>query len=149
MEIFTVHRRLEGSAGGSVYDRASRHRAGRALVRLLQDPLDGPVLVKEGFAWWAALFGPLWALNHRLWGYGFLLILAEGAVAAIAAGLADPVVDAALALAFVAVVGFSANDARRAAFAARGAPAVASVAARDRDAAFLRYVDRLGTRAAP
>lgn len=149
MEIFTVHRRPEGSAGDSVYDQAPRHRAGRVLACLLRDRLDGPVLVKEGFAWWAALLGPLWALYHRLWGYGLLLIAAEGALTAIAAGLADPVVDAALALAFAAVVGFSANDARRSALAARGAPAVAIVAARDRDGAFLRYVDRVGARAAP
>ncbi|MFN0043830.1 MAG: DUF2628 domain-containing protein [Alphaproteobacteria bacterium] len=149
MEIFTVHRRLEGSAGDSAYDRAPRNRAGRVLAYLLRDEFDGPVLVKEGFAWWAALFGPFWALHHRLWGYGFLLIAAEGALAVIVAGLADPVVDAALGLALAAFIGFSANDARRAALAARGAPAVAIVAARDRDGAFQRYVDRHGAQAAP
>ena len=28
---------------------------------------QGLVLVKEGFCWPALLFGPLWALGHRMW----------------------------------------------------------------------------------
>jgi hypothetical protein len=41
----------------------------------------GPVLVREGFSWAALLFGPLWALAHRLWLEAlawFLLVLLAG-----------------------------------------------------------------------
>ncbi len=40
-----------------------------------------PVLVREGFSWWAALFGWLWLLVQGAWGPA-LLVLAGALVAA-------------------------------------------------------------------
>ena len=34
------------------------------------------VLVKEGFCWPGLLFGPLWALAHRMWGVAVILAAA-------------------------------------------------------------------------
>ena len=31
------------------------------------DRAEGLVFIKDGFAWFAALFAPLWLLMHRLW----------------------------------------------------------------------------------
>lgn len=61
---------------------------------------DGLVFVKDGFNWWAFLFGPLWMLVNRLWlpflGYlvlagavgGILYLLDVGAAWATLASLA-------------------------------------------------------------
>lgn len=81
---------------------------------------DDVVLVKDGFSWPAFFFSLLWALWHRLW--FFALIVAAGSVAI---GLAsevlnlDPFTDAAIGLAWSALLGFEANDARRRALARR------------------------------
>jgi len=32
-----------------------------------ENPLETARFVKEGFCIWALIFGPLWALSHRLW----------------------------------------------------------------------------------
>jgi hypothetical protein len=35
-----------------------------------------PILIREGFSWGAALFGPLWLLLHRAWIAGVLAAVA-------------------------------------------------------------------------
>jgi len=125
MKVFTIHRRETGSPPGGTAARG-----------------DDVVLVKEGFAWSGALFGPLWALAHRMWSWALVTALiaaafatliqrvpmTDGAVAGIAAGL------------FV-LIGAHANDARRRSLSARGYRQVAIVSARDFDGALLRYLD--------
>ena len=107
------------------------------------------VLVREGFAWAAALLGPLWALWHRLWGFALLIVAAEFAVAMVLELARDPALEGASALALAALIGFAAHDARRATLARRGMPATAIVAAPDSDAALLRYLDRAAEPRAP
>ena len=36
-----------------------------------------PVLVREGFSWGAAIFGPFWLLAHRAWIAGALVLVAD------------------------------------------------------------------------
>ena len=79
------------------------------------------VFVKDGFSWPAFFFTGIWALWHRLWLFA-LIVFAGG----IAIGLIsdfidlDPLTDAALGLAWAALVGYEANDAHRRALANRG-----------------------------
>lgn len=101
---------------------------------------DEPVLIKEGFAWWA-LFAPLlWALYHRLWGMAFAVLVAtavlEGVLTLIGV---DPVGHA------VATVGLSwlfaalGNDWRRRTLERRGYRMAGVVAAPDVAAAEMRW----------
>jgi hypothetical protein len=79
------------------------------------------LFVKEGFAWGAFAFGPLWALFHRLWWPAAGMIAAIAAIAAAEALLPLPP-DAAtpLWLGLSLVFGFEGNDWRREGLAARG-----------------------------
>src|SRR2546423_14987770 len=49
MRTYTIHERPDPAA-----DRVDR--------------AEGLVFVKDGFAWAAALFAPIWLVAHRLWG---------------------------------------------------------------------------------
>lgn len=97
-----------------------------------------PVLVKEGFALWAALFGPFWFLAHRLW------VEAAGMLALIlAAGLLLPEAWAGVAVpALHLLAGFEARDRLRARLARRGQRLAAVVAAPDRDIAWFRLMQQ-------
>lgn len=93
-----------------------------------------PVLVREGFAFWAFAFGFLWFLFNRLWweALGFLALT-------IAAALLLP--DAASGIATLAlhvVAGMEARDRLRARLARRGLPELGVVAAPDLDLAWFR-----------
>ena len=147
MRIYTVHRRSRGATGAEAVAPAGA--AARMRAWLCGAEGEDVVLVREGFAWLAALLGPLWALWHRLWGFAVLIVAAELALAMILALARDPALEAASALALAVLIGCSANDARRAALARRGMPATAIVAASDSDAAMLRYLDRAAGTAAP
>ena len=77
--------------------------------------------VKDGFSWAAFVFGPFWALYHRLWFAGLILLAALAAVAA--AGeffVLDPVADASLGLALSLLFGFEGPDLLRKKLEARG-----------------------------
>ena len=101
-----------------------------------------PVLVPEGFCWPAALFSVLWALWHRLWWTACgLLVVAAALEAALAFSGLDATTELAVALGYAAVVGFHANDWRRAALERAGWRFAAVVAAADEDAARRRYFD--------
>lgn len=125
MKVFTVHRRETVSPPGGATARG-----------------DDPVLVKEGFAWPAALFGPLWALAHRMWSWALITALANAGFAVLIQYVpVDPAVQAALAAGLFVLIGAHANDARRRSLAARGYREVAVVSARDFDGALLRYLE--------
>ncbi len=106
------------------------------------EPDRDVVLVGEGFCWPAFLVAPLWALWHRLW-----LVFIVVAVCGIALDLAldfagaDSVTGVICGLAFSAIVGFGANDWRRASMTRRGYRMAGVVAAADRDAALRRFFD--------
>ena len=99
---------------------------------------DGVVLVPEGFAWLAFLFGPLWLAWHRLWlcaGLYLLTVLVLGLL--LPAGVALP---AEFALQFL--LGAHGHDLRRRRLARRGLAAAGVVAAHDLDAATARLLDQ-------
>ncbi len=93
-----------------------------------------PLLVREGFSWGAAVFGPLWLLLHRTW-IPFLLSLA------IAIGLAAFVrggVAVVLWVAFAWLFGLCGHDLRRWGLERRGYSLEYVVEARNLDAAYSR-----------
>ena len=110
----------------------------------LSPEVDGDaVLVREGFAWLAALFGVFWALYHGLWGWALALVAAALAIAGLAAltGL-NGVGQAVLQLGYMALAGALANDWRRWALARRGYRLAEVVAGDDLMAAERRYFER-------
>ncbi|WP_149537041.1 DUF2628 domain-containing protein [Siccirubricoccus phaeus] len=104
-------------------------------------PRPGPaarpaLMLREGFAWGAFLFGPFWLLRHRLWWgamawLGLVLLLAV-----LAPGWA--VLPSLLAGQFL--LGAMAQDLRAAALARRGYALGAVVAARDEAEALRRLL---------
>ena len=112
MAIYTVHRRAGDGAE------------------------EDTKLVAEGFCWPAFLFTVLWALWHRLW-LAAVLFLALGAgldflFSALGAGDAARAV---LTLAYMVLIGYSANDLRRRGLARRGYRPLGLVTGTSRDAA--------------
>jgi hypothetical protein len=100
------------------------------------------VAVKEGFCWPAFFLGPLWALWHRMWRAAVFIVLALSAVgAAVALIEPDPATDFAISLAVSVLIGYCANDWRRASLARAGWRFEALSAAADRDAAMRRFFD--------
>ena len=83
--------------------------------------LEAPIFVCEGFSFWAFMFGPVWAIYHRLW----LVALVLFAVAALFGAasekqwLDEPSL-AVLQIAIGVIVGYHAHDWRRAKLAKRG-----------------------------
>ena len=97
-----------------------------------------PVLVPEGFAWGALLFGPLWLFAHRAWLAGVLAAVAWVLIAT-APGWAVRL-PAGLALAWG--LGLWGHDMRRWSLTRRGYLLAHVVAAGDRDAALARLLAR-------
>jgi hypothetical protein len=103
---------------------------------------SGAVLVKEGFCWPAFFISVLWALYNRMWLAAalFLVVLLAADFAAQAIGLPDGVAFA-LNLAVALLIGFGANDLRRASLARSGYTFEGVVAATGEDAAARRWFD--------
>ncbi len=96
-----------------------------------------PVLVLERFAWLAFLLGLPWLLAHRLWLESVIYL---GALALLLA-LAPAWMLAPLGLALHLLLGFHAEDLRRAALARRGWRQAGVVAGHDADLALMRALD--------
>ena len=87
------------------------HRPLKGRGKTPRAPEDAFVLVKDGFSWPGFFFGPLWALGHRMWVVGALLV-------ALVVGIGfvpDYVVGGAtllpwMILALAVLVGFQGND---------------------------------------
>ena len=96
------------------------------LYTVQTDPVSheddqGAVFLREGFSWGAALFTVLWAAWRGLWVWAAVLLVVEIAMASLNAWIGfDPVTWAALLIGYHVVVGFSANDWRRARLTRRG-----------------------------
>lgn len=103
---------------------------------------EDPVLVREGFNWYAAVFTGLWALWAGMWLVALFLFVAA---AALLIGLefagAERTVQLAAGLGFSAIVGFCANDWRRAKLHRRGYRLQGVVAATNMDSARRRWFD--------
>ena len=97
-----------------------------------------PVLVREGFAWGALFFGPIWFAIHRAWIAAVIALALAVLIVVLAPGAAKPV----LILALAVLQGMFGNDLCRAALARRRFVLAHVVAARDRDAALARLLAR-------
>ena len=96
-----------------------------------------PVLVREGFSWGAAIFGPLWFALSGTWVLAALALLA-----AVAAGLAHGRWPLLLAVALGWVQGLFGHDLVRWSLARRGFLLAHVVAGRDTDEALARLLHR-------
>lgn len=119
MAIFSVH--LPGNAAPEV-------------------AADRAVFVRDGFAFWAVLFGPLWFLRHREW-----LGLVGWLVIATLLGLAErwlgQVISSGFEVIFAIVTGVVANDIRRLGLALRGFRESSVVEGPSLEAAERRFFD--------
>lgn len=79
----------------------------------------GAVLVRDGFAVWAVLFGPLWFLRHREW-LGLLGWLLVVTLIDLCGRWLDPLTVGGFELVFILVTGVVANDVRRLTLSLRG-----------------------------
>lgn len=109
----------------------------------VQVPSDGDaaraVLVAEGFAWWAVLFGPLWFLWHGLWFSALGLAVLQTAASLSAEAWLGPAAGAIPPLGIALLVGFTARDWRRWQLERRGYRLAGVVLAASADAAELRW----------
>jgi hypothetical protein len=99
-------------------------------------PAAAAVLLRQGFAWGAFLFGPLWLLRHRLWIEAVIWL----GLALLLAGLAPAWTLPPTVLALQFLLGASAQDLRAATLARRGRPEALVVAAEDLDHALARLL---------
>ena len=78
------------------------------------DRAEGLVFIKDGFAWFAALFAPLWLLMHRLW-WALLGYVALAAALQLAQkfGVLTETTTGLMMLALNLLVGFEAGTLRR------------------------------------
>jgi hypothetical protein len=97
-----------------------------------------PVLVREGFAWGALLFGPLWLAVHRAWVPAALALAAGILILALASGAAATTLMVALAV----WLGLSGQDLRRWSMRRRGFMLLTVVAARREADALARLLER-------
>lgn len=67
--------------------------------------LERAEFIRDGFNWWAALFGPFWALVNRMWIVAIVL-----GVAGILAGLLPPVAAAIINAGLLLVAGIFGAD---------------------------------------
>jgi len=120
MRVWTVHL-PPGAAAGSVPSTAR--------------PARDPVLLREGWSFWALLFGPLWLLRHGCWALGL------GALAALLlAGLLPAPWDLAVAVGLHAALALHGQDARRWTLGRRGWKLAHIVAGPDEEAATFRLI---------
>jgi hypothetical protein len=97
-----------------------------------------PVLVREGFAWGAFLFGPLWLAAHRAWIPAALALAAGILILTLTTGATA----IALMLALVLWLGLSGHDLRRWSMRQRGFALFGVIAARDETDALARLLER-------
>lgn len=92
----------------AVYEHQEKGRA-----TMPRYPDDAYVLVREGFSWPAALFGPLWALANGMWIVAALLVATLAGIAylpEIALGSED--LQPYLSVLFAAILGLLGSDLR-------------------------------------
>lgn len=105
--------------------------------------------VKDGFAWWGLVFGPIWLLAHRLWLAALGIIGLEIGVGVLTASLNLPAPTALLLSALPALlVGFEGPGWRRWSLERRGYREAGVVAGADRHEIerrfFAAHLDSLG-----
>jgi hypothetical protein len=100
------------------------------------------LFVRDGFSFWAFLFGPLWMLCHRMWLvftlYVVISLVLEGLV--VVAGGSDAIVGA-VGLLISLWVGLEAATLRRFTLRRRGFRDAGVISGEDREAAERRFFD--------
>ncbi len=109
-------------------------------------PKIGPVVraeaVKEGFSWPAFVFSAFWALWHRLWLAAVLILAATLALGFLIDFVgAHPVIRGAVSAGLALVIGWTANDFRRAKMRKQGFAQRSPIIARTAEAAIRRYFE--------
>lgn len=104
-------------------------------VHLAPADVKAPILIREGFSFWAFLFGPFWLFRHRAWIAGGVVLLVL-----ISVNFLDDPWGIALALAFHLLLGFHGGDLRRWTLRRRGWKLAHVVQARDSDSAMVRLL---------
>ncbi|WPB85540.1 DUF2628 domain-containing protein [Sediminicoccus rosea] len=94
-----------------------------------------PVLIPEGFSFWAFLFGPFWLFRHRAWLAGFGVL-----VGLVVLNLLPDPYGIAAALAAHLLLGFQGQDLRRWALGRRGWTLAHVVQGQDADGALARLL---------
>jgi hypothetical protein len=106
------------------------------IYTALLKPEAEPELVREGFAWGAAIFGPFWLAAHRAW-----VAAAISLAACVLIALLAPRPTVAILAAGVAVMlGLTGHDLRRWALEHRGYLLVHVLMANNQDEAFVRLL---------
>jgi hypothetical protein len=98
--------------------------------------------IKEGFCWPAFLFGPFWALWHRMWFSAAAMAAAYVMfiVGVSVAGANESIANTAI-IGVAALIGFAANDWRQSGMLGNGWHLAGLSAAADADAALRRFID--------
>jgi hypothetical protein len=106
------------------------------IYTALLKPSAEPVLVREGFSWGAAIFGPFWLAAHRAWIAAATSLAAYVLIAALAPRPTVTILAAGVAL----VLGLTGYDLRRWALEHRGYLLVHVLMANNIDEAFIRLL---------
>lgn len=101
---------------------------------------DRAVFVRDGFAFWAFLFGPLWFLRHREW-LGLVGWLVIAMLIAVAERWIGSVISGGFELILALAAGIVANDIRRLSLRLRGFRESGVVEGQNREAAERRFFD--------
>jgi hypothetical protein len=96
-----------------------------------------PVLVRDGFSFWAFLLGPLWLAAQRAWIAAVLALAAWVLIVRLTA----PPVSTVLVLGEMVLLGLSGRDLARWSLARRGYALIGALVARNADAALARLLD--------
>jgi len=100
------------------------------------------VLIKDGFNWAAAIFGPLWALFVGAWGLALVLLVVQSVVGFVLPRLMDSQAAQGVAqIGLAVVIGLLANEGRRLFLEWRGCVESGVVTGPDKIAAERRYLD--------
>ena len=100
-------------------------------------PARPPVLVREGWSWGAALFGPFWLLAHRAWVPGVIVL----SVVVLGLLLLSPALQPVMALGLGLQLGLLGRDLVRWSLDRRGYALAHVLAAADQEAALGRLLD--------
>lgn len=101
---------------------------------------DRAVFVRDGFSFWAMLFGPLWFLRHREW-LGLVGWLVIAVLMSVAERWLGSIVSGGFELILALATGVAANDIRRLTLALRGFGESGVVEGQSREAAERRFFD--------
>lgn len=109
--------------------------------------LEEAVFIHEGVSLWGFVFSAFWLAYHRLWWQCIaVLVVMTASMQAVEAGVIDDTLDAIVNVVLGLLVALEGNDWRVGKYMRRGYQLYDVIAARDEDAAELRFMDKLERR---